>query len=165
MSWDGDALVGSSTDGAGFVASLDEAGVDVDGQRWRSSAPGAQPARWSMRSARAGSIDIAILNRHRQRPTDAVALTALPRSAASSDIGRADIVVNATSVGMGRRWRTSPVIPAFSEAQVVADLVYHPLETAVARPQPSGVAAPSTGWGCWSTRRPCSNGSGSATTP
>ncbi len=29
VSWDGDQLVGSSTDGAGFVASLADAGVDV----------------------------------------------------------------------------------------------------------------------------------------
>jgi shikimate dehydrogenase len=33
VSWDGDELVGSSTDGAGFVASLAEAGVDVSGAR------------------------------------------------------------------------------------------------------------------------------------
>ena len=33
VSWDGDSLVGSSTDGAGFVSSLADAGVDVAGAR------------------------------------------------------------------------------------------------------------------------------------
>ena len=46
--------------------------------------------------------------------------------------GRADIVVNATSVGMGTQ--DLPFDPTYLRpGQVVADLVYHPLETALLR--------------------------------
>ncbi|MEJ7719150.1 MAG: hypothetical protein WKF58_01250 [Ilumatobacteraceae bacterium] len=45
-----------------------------------------------------------------------------------ADIATADIVVNATSVGMGTR--DSPLPAGTVRAhQVVADIVYHPLET------------------------------------
>ena len=46
-----------------------------------------------------------------------------------SDISRPDIVVNATNVGMGDD-RGLPCEPdLFRDGQVVADLIYHPLET------------------------------------
>ena len=48
------------------------------------------------------------------------------------DVTRADIVVNATSVGMGTD--DVPFDPALLRpGQVVSDLVYHPLETALLR--------------------------------
>ena len=43
--WDGDELVGSSTDGAGFVASLAEVGVDVAAARIAVIGAGARPGR------------------------------------------------------------------------------------------------------------------------
>ena len=50
----------------------------------------------------------------------------------SSDIRNADIVVNATPVGMGTD--ELPCDPALlGPQQIVADLVYHPLETALLR--------------------------------
>ena len=77
----------------------------------------------------------------------------------------ADIVVNATSVGMGTD--ELPLDPALLRpGQVVADLVYHPLETALLRRRRGAPAAtPSTASACSSTR-PCSSRcSGPASAP
>jgi shikimate dehydrogenase len=136
VSWDGDDLVGSSTDGAGFVASLAAAGVEVDGAR--ISVIGAGGAARSVIDAlgRAGAADITVLNRTRDRAEQAASLSKAASVGIVSDISRADIVVNATSVGMGvpiddatdADMACDPAL--LRRGQVVADLVYHPLETA-----------------------------------
>jgi shikimate dehydrogenase len=136
VSWDGDELVGSSTDGAGFVASLVEAGVDV--ASCRVAVIGAGGAARSVIDAlgRAGSPDITVLNRTRETAERAATLAASASVGIPSDVTRADLVVNATSVGMG----VDPVDAGPSDLacdpvllrpeQVVAELVYHPLRTA-----------------------------------
>ncbi len=58
VSWDGDELVGSSTDGAGFVASLADAGVDVDGARVAIIGAGGAARSLVDALARAGATDI-----------------------------------------------------------------------------------------------------------
>ncbi len=136
VSWDGDELVGSSTDGAGFVASLVEVGIDVAGSR--VAVIGAGGAARSVIDAlgRAGTNDITVLNRSHDRAESAAQLSPAASVGIVSDVTRADIVVNATSVGMG-------VDPALATAddlacdvallharQVIVDLVYHPLRTA-----------------------------------
>ena len=136
VSWDGDELVGSSTDGAGFVASLAEVGIDVADSR--VAVIGAGGAARSVIDAlgRAGASDITVLNRTREHAELAATLASAASVGIPSDVSRADIVVNATKVGMG-------VDPADAGAddlacdpnllradQVVADLVYHPLRTA-----------------------------------
>jgi shikimate dehydrogenase len=136
VSWDGDELVGSSTDGAGFVASLAAAGVTVDGAQ--ISVIGAGGAARSVIDAlgRAGAADITVLNRTRDRAEHAASLSKAASVGIVSDITRADIVINATSVGMGvsvddatdADMACDPAL--LRSGQVVADLVYYPLETA-----------------------------------
>lgn len=136
VSWDGDQLVGSSTDGAGFVASLADAGVDVAGTR--VAVIGAGGAARSVIDAlgRAGAADITVLNRTRDRAEQAASLSSAASVGIESDLNRADIVVNATSVGMGVEpdEATADDLPCdvglLRSGQIVADLVYHPLETA-----------------------------------
>ncbi len=136
ISWDGDDLVGSSTDGAGFIASLTEAGVDVQGAR--VAVIGAGGAARSVIDAlgRSGVADITVLNRSRDRADQAATLASAASVGIVSDVTRADVVVNATSVGMGIDPAMSapedlPCDPDLLRAgQVVADLVYHPLQTA-----------------------------------
>ncbi|MFN3254562.1 MAG: shikimate dehydrogenase [Ilumatobacter sp.] len=135
VSWDGDELVGSSTDGAGFVASLHDDGVDPAGARVAVIGAGAAARSVIDALARAGSLDITVLNRSHERAEQAAALTPRASVGILSDITRADIVVNATSVGMGvdpatandRDLACDPTL--LHEGQVVADLVYHPLDT------------------------------------
>ncbi len=136
VSWDGDELVGSSTDGAGFVASLAEAGVDVTDAR--VAVIGAGGAARSVIDAlgRAGAADITVLNRTQDRAEQAATLSPAASVGIVSDVTRADIVVNATSVGMGVEPGGATSVdmacdPGLLRAgQIVADLVYHPLETA-----------------------------------
>ncbi len=136
VSWDGDELVGSSTDGAGFVASLADVGVDVDGAKVAVIGAGGAARSIIDALARAGSPDITVLNRSLDRAERAAALAPAASVGIVSDVSRADIVVNATSVGMGVALVDAgvddlPCDPALLRSdQVVADLVYHPLETA-----------------------------------
>jgi shikimate dehydrogenase len=135
VSWDGDDLVGSSTDGAGFVASLSEEGVDVAGTR--VAVIGAGGAARSVIDAlgRAGASEVSILNRTKERAESAATLAGVASVGIASDIGRADIVVNATSIGMGVPPTTAtgndlPCDPSLlHDDQIIVDLVYHPLRT------------------------------------
>ena len=123
-------LVGHSTDGAGFVDWLAASGVTVGDAR--VAVVGAGGAARSVVDAlgRAGAADIAVVNRTAGRAADAAALTPVARVGTADDVAAADIVVNATSVGMGTA--ELPFDPALLRPdQVVADLVYHPLETAL----------------------------------
>ena len=129
VSWDGDALIGSSTDGAGFVASLADVGVDVGGAKVAIIGAGGAARSLVDALARAGSVDITILNRTPDKAEAAAALTPVASPGIVSDIGRADIVVNATSVGMGDVGGFPCDPDLLGESQVVADLIYHPLET------------------------------------
>ena len=52
---------------------------------------------------RAGAGDISVLNRTRTHAESAAALARVASVGIVGDIGRADIVVNATNIGMGRR--------------------------------------------------------------
>ena len=129
VSWDGDQLVGSSTDGAGFVASLADAGVSVDGAKVAIIGAGGAARSIVDALARAGAKDITILNRTADKAESAAALAPVASPGIISDISRADIVVNATSVGMGDD-QSLPCEPdLLREGQVVADLIYHPLVT------------------------------------
>ncbi|MEM8619559.1 MAG: shikimate dehydrogenase [Actinomycetota bacterium] len=136
VSWDGDQLVGSSTDGAGLLASLVEVGIDLD--NCRVAIIGAGGAARSVIDAfgRAGARDITVLNRTVARAEQAASLAASASVGIVSDISRADIVINATSVGMGvdpddARADDLPCRRDLLRAdQVVVDLIYHPLQTA-----------------------------------
>lgn len=136
VSWDGDELVGYSTDGAGFVASLTEVGIEVEGAR--IAVIGAGGAARSVVDAlgRALAGEIAVVNRSADRAVLAASLAQVARVGEDTDVTTADIVVNATSVGMGAPAdSTGPAdLPCpvgwLRPEQVVVDLVYHPLRTA-----------------------------------
>lgn len=153
VSWDGDELVGSSTDGAGFVASLAEAGVAVAGARVAVIGAGGAARSVIDALARAEVTEISVLNRTRDRAEQAATLSPTASVGIVSDVTRADIVVNATSVGMGvdpdaagpDDLACDPAL--LRSGQVVADLVYHPLETAWMRAAAERGATPVDGLG------------------
>lgn len=136
VSWDDGELVGHSTDGAGFVASLRADGMAVDGMQ--VVVLGAGGAARSVIDAldRSGASDIAVLNRSPDRAAQAADLARSARVGERADLSRADLVVNATSVGMGidpgRAGEDDlPCSPEeLPDTALVADLVYQPLETA-----------------------------------
>jgi shikimate dehydrogenase len=123
---------GASTDGAGFVDSLLDAGYDP--RRRRVVVLGAGGAARSIVDAlgRAGADDIAVVNRTRERAEGAASLAAAARVGTLDDIEGAEILVNSTSIGMGTD--AAPVERSLLRSDlVVADNVYHPLETALLR--------------------------------
>jgi shikimate dehydrogenase len=125
-------LVGHNTDGDGFVDSLRaDAGVDPMGLRVSVIGAGGAARSVVEALARAGAADVAVVNRTPERAAQAALLAgSVGRPGALGDIGEADLVVNATSVGMGTR--ELPLDPSsLRRGQVVADLVYHPLDTAL----------------------------------
>jgi shikimate dehydrogenase len=136
VSWDGDQLVGSSTDGAGFVSSLAEVGIDVGSARVAIIGAGGAARSVIDALGRAGTKDITVLNRSEENAERAAQLATAASVGIVSDVTRADIVVNATSVGMGVDPAAAgpddlPCDPALlHSAQIVVDLVYHPLRTA-----------------------------------
>jgi shikimate dehydrogenase len=129
---DDGSTLGASTDGAGFVDSLRADGVDVE--RARVVVLGAGGAARAIVDAlgRAGAVEIVIVNRNPEHAAEAASLTPVARVGAPDDIAAADVLVNATTVGMGSD--QSPVDAGHLRADlVVADIVYHPLDTALLR--------------------------------
>jgi shikimate dehydrogenase len=123
---------GASTDGPGFVDSLTASGVTVAGARVVVLGAGAAARAIVDALVRTGAADIAVVNRSPE-PAEAIAQTAgVVRVGAVGDVREADVLVNATSVGMGSG--ESPLDPTLLHDRLaVADLVYHPLETALLR--------------------------------
>ena len=131
-------LRAANTDAAGFVAGLQaDAGLSADGLRVVLMGGGgaARAVAWGL--AAAGAADVAVINRTQAKAqTAAAAANAAGRTGRSGrvgtmdDVAGADVVVNATSVGMG----ADPSMPCepslLRPGQVAVDLVYEPTETA-----------------------------------
>lgn len=142
IAWDGEELVGDNTDGAGLVSSLrlDE-GIDPAGLRCAVLGAGgaARSVIWAL--ADAGAAEVVVVNRSADRAEAAAALAGgRGRVGGPEDLAAAELVVNATSVGMGAAPGDPGPLPCEASAigahQVVVDLVYQPLVTpllAVAR--------------------------------
>jgi shikimate dehydrogenase len=123
-------LVGENTDGPGFIDALRaEIGFDVAGRRAVVVGAGGAARAIVLAVAQAGAADVAVVNRTAAKATAAAALAgAAGRVADVSAIGEADLVVNATSVGMGDG--QVPFDPGLLGAgTVLADIVYHPSPT------------------------------------
>lgn len=131
------SLVGHSTDGAGLVAALTTAGVDVAGRTLCVVGAGGAARAICHALAAAGAASVVVVNRTHAAAELAAALAVRDGAAIGlvgtmRNIADADIVVNATSVGMNST--VLPFDPALLRAgQVVADIVYHPRETELLR--------------------------------
>ncbi len=126
-----------NTDAAGFVAALAaDADLKPDGIRVALLGAGgaAKAVAWVL--AAEGAADIAVINRtaSNAQATAAVANAARAsaepaRVASFDDVADADLVVNATNVGMG----TDPEMPCDPEllrpGQIAVDLIYQPTQT------------------------------------
>ena len=132
-------LRAANSDAAGFIAGLEaDAGIGLDGVRVALLGAGgaARAVAWGLASA--GAADVAVINR---TPSKAEAAADIANAAGGAgqpgragsmdDIAAADLVVNATSVGMGADADSMPCEPRLLRpGQVAVDLVYEPLETA-----------------------------------
>ena len=135
---DGD-LVGHNTDGDGFIDGLvRDAGRDaVRGTAVVLGAGGAARA-ITQALGKSGAAEVLVANRTPDRAEEAALLAgsagrAIPMAKTVDAVRSANLVVNATPVGMGVDPNPSgptPINPDLLQVgQVVVDLVYHPLET------------------------------------
>lgn len=130
---EGDRLVGTNTDGSGFVDALTAASVDLVGTRVLVLGAGGAARAVIRGLVDAGVAEIGVANRTQDRAEAAVLLGGRDaRIADPADTPDYDVVVNATSVGMGEApdGAALPLDPSLlREGQVVVDLVYDPVET------------------------------------
>ena len=125
-------LIGSNTDGDGCCNAIEQAGVDIAGSRVVVVGAGGTARAIVATLARRGASDIAVINRTESRAQDVIASATVARIGTVDDIATANILINATSVGMGSK--ETPVEQArLHSALVVLDAVYHPLETTLLR--------------------------------
>jgi shikimate dehydrogenase len=130
VAWDGDHLVGHNTDATGFVAAVAHAGHRLDGASVAVLGAGGAGRAVVAGVLDAGASRVHVINRSPGRGADAVALDPTRCVVGNTDvIASVDVVVNATPVGMAGH-SGCPVEPGMLHAgQVVADLVYNPVET------------------------------------
>ena len=130
-------LVGHNTDGAGLLAALAaDVGYAPHGARCVVLGAGGAARATVLALARADAAEIAVVARRPERAAVAAELggdagVVVDAAQAPSRIAAADLVVNATPVGMGR---PSPDdipldLAGLRSGQVVVDLVYQPLLT------------------------------------
>ena len=135
----GDTLRGENTDGDGFLAGLrSDFDFDPGGRTCVVLGAGGAARAVVLALARAGAASVQVVNRTASSAAVAAALAGTVGAVSGPEaVADADLVVNATSVGM--HGRTDPAGPSelpcdverLAEGQVVADLVYHPLRTAL----------------------------------
>lgn len=144
----GGNLCGHSTDGDGLVSSLNHSDVDVRGRTISVFGSGGAGRSVIHSLAVHGAAGIHVINRTlaaAQRAAEladgrAVAHASDDARAVGDAVGSSDIIINATSIGMGAvvdassESEASPFDPGLlSSRQTVVDLVYHPLETPLLR--------------------------------
>jgi shikimate dehydrogenase len=154
VSWRQGDLVGDSTDGEGFLAALRRAvGFDADAKRCLVIGAGGAARAVTLALADAGAAEVVVLNRTAARAESAAALAGpAGRVGSGADVARAELVVQATPIGMtGSDAGATDELPidldALHGGQVVVDLVYHPLETALLRAATKRGAVPVGGLG------------------
>lgn len=137
----GSEVMGESTDGSGFLDALrlDE-DFDPAGRRCVVFGAGGAARAVVMALAGAGALSVVVVNRTPDRAAAAAALAGRAgRVGSAAEVADADLVVNATPVGMAGD--SGPALLAkgagelpipverLGPGQLVMDLVYHPLRT------------------------------------
>lgn len=144
-------LIGHMTDGSGFVRNLREHGVEVKDQRIVVLGAGGAATAIQVECALEGAKSISIFNGNdpflerakgtaeklkQEVPECEVKVTCFDdQDALKADIANADILINATSVGMKPNEDGTLITDTsvFRPDLVVADTVYNPLETRMMR--------------------------------
>jgi shikimate dehydrogenase len=131
-------LLGDSTDGAGFLAALERgAGFEPSQRRCVVVGAGGAARAVVLALADAGAAEVVVVNRSPAHAEEAAALAGpAGRVGSDADIAGADLVVQATPVGMtggdpgGPGRASTPFDPdCLRVGQLVADLIYYPAVT------------------------------------
>ncbi len=149
VSWRGTQLEGDSTDGPGFLDALRvDHGWDPAGRRTVVIGAGGAARAVVAALAEAGAASVAVVNRSPERAERAAALAGPAGAVAGPEaVADADLVVNATPLGMGGDGSLAVDPSRLGPGQVVADLVYDPVETPLLAAARAAGAVPVTGVG------------------
>lgn len=127
---EGATLIGENTDGAGFLDALRlDVGFEPEGRRCVVFGAGGAARAVIRALALAGASDVIVVNRTASRGARAAQLGgAVGRVGRAEEAGDAELIVNATPVGMTAAGCAVPAA-ALGPGQLVADLVYEPAVT------------------------------------
>ena len=131
----GGRLRGENTDGPGFLASLADEGFDPRGRVCAVVGAGGAARAVVHALAGAGAVEVVVVNRTQERAEGAAALAgAAGRVGTEADVERADLVVNATPLGLGGSEDDLPLETSrLGPGQLVLDLVPNPAVTPLMR--------------------------------
>ena len=125
-------LIGHNTDGDGFLNGLiHDAQFDPKGKKVTVIGAGGAARAVIEVLARSGAASIMVVNRTPAKAESAADLAGEVGSVGTlEDISGADLVVNATSIGMKDSQVDIPCsVDLLHPSQLIVDLIYHPLET------------------------------------
>lgn len=131
VAWEGDLLVGHNTDGNGFLEALrQDQGVDPAGTRCAILGAGGAGRAVAWALGHAGAAEVVVINRSPAPAKLAAELAGeAGRVGVPTDAAAAELVVNATPLGMGAD-DPFPLDPELLRSeQTVVDLIYHPATT------------------------------------
>jgi shikimate dehydrogenase len=130
VAWRSGALIGENTDGDGFLDALrlDE-GFEPEGRRCLVAGAGGAARAVILALGNAGAAEVVVVNRSSDRAKVAAALSPAGRVGVPADAGEADLVVNATPLGMGDDHALALDAAHLGSGQLVIDLVYRPAIT------------------------------------
>ncbi len=128
---DDGAVTAHNTDGAGFVAGLQLGlGRSLEGASVAVIGAGGAARAVVDACSRAGAASVAVVNRTEENARQAAALAGQAGHVGGAEhIEAADVVVNATSVGMGTDTAMPCPAELLSASQTVVDLIYDPWQT------------------------------------
>ena len=129
-------LVGDNTDGAGFLASLSDEGFEPAGRVCLVVGAGGAARAVVHALAAVGAAEGMVANRPPERAQETAAMAgAVARVASTDEVVRADLVVNATPLGLaGSAPAELPVNAALlGPGQLVVDLIPNPAVTPLMR--------------------------------
>ena len=137
-------LSGFNTDGGGLVEACQEAGIGIAGRRVLILGAGGVAASIAFAFAGEGAREMHIVNRNAargrelsgklRRAKEEIRVQAYPLGALGEAASRADIIVNATSLGMKEGDPLPIPVKYLDEGRAVCDAVYRPdAETSLVR--------------------------------
>jgi shikimate dehydrogenase len=134
---DGEQLIGHNTDGDGLLASLRAEGVEPSGSRVVVLGAGGAARAAVLALGDAGAAEVVVANRSPERGAAAAGLVRNGRAvgldegpeALTALLAHADLLINATPVGMADGDATPVPREALHRGLVVSDLIYHPSRT------------------------------------
>lgn len=153
---EGDELVGENTDGKGFVQSLREV-VDPAGKRVVVLGAGGAARAIAVEVGLSGASQLTIVNRSAERGQELAQLVNERVKVPATFVewkgnfeipADCDVLINATSIGLGDRHARVPVdIKTYRPGLIVADVIFNPAETRFLREASERGARPLDGLG------------------